>query len=166
VTDQAGKLRLRRRALFIEVIPPPTKRLIPVWAALCDFNVSAEDREHGARAQRESKVDPAQLPGPSALGNSGSGRSACGGEPGDLGRRRHPDIGRLTMARIPRLQRSHPIRLDVPRDVMYWAGTWGLTDQELRDAVAAVGPIPTDVAAYLGQPLEGEYLGGRFPRRD
>jgi hypothetical protein len=57
------------------------------------------------------------------------------------------------------------IRLDVPRDVMYWAGLWGLTDQELRDGVAAVGPLAADVAAYLGQPLEGEDHGSPF-RKD
>lgn len=63
-----------------------------------------------------------------------------------------------------RLQRQNRIHLDAPRDVLYWTGLWGLTDQELRDAVAAVGPIAADVAAYLGRPLEGEDLGHGFPR--
>ena len=54
-----------------------------------------------------------------------------------------------------RLQRHDPIRLSDPREVMYWTGTWGLTNQELHDAVAAVGPMAADVAAHIGQPLEG-----------
>jgi hypothetical protein len=54
--------------------------------------------------------------------------------------------------------RRDRIRLEVPRDTIYWAGLWGLTDQELRDAVAAVGPMAADVAAYLGQPVKGEDL--------
>jgi hypothetical protein len=37
---------------------------------------------------------------------------------------------------------------------MYWAGLWGLTDQELRDAVGAAGPVPADVAVHIGQPLD------------
>jgi hypothetical protein len=55
----------------------------------------------------------------------------------------------------------HRDRIDIesPRDVFYWAGTWGLSDQELRDAVAAVGPMAADVAEHLGQPLMGEDLG-------
>ena len=56
--------------------------------------------------------------------------------------------------RIRRLERRHRIRLHVPLDVIHWAGNWGITDQELRDAIAAVGPIAEDVAAHLGQPLE------------
>jgi hypothetical protein len=55
---------------------------------------------------------------------------------------------------ISRITRHHA-RIDIynSRDVMYWTGLWGLTDQELRDAVAAVGPEPGDVAAHIGQPL-------------
>ncbi len=52
-------------------------------------------------------------------------------------------------------QRRDRIHLDDPRDVFFWTALWGLTDQELRDAVMAVGPVPADVAAHLGQPLEG-----------
>ena len=62
--------------------------------------------------------------------------------------------------RIERSRRDN-IRLNVPRDVMYWAGLWGLTDQELRDAVAAVGPNAGDVADYLGQTVEGKNLGDK-----
>jgi hypothetical protein len=47
------------------------------------------------------------------------------------------------------------IRLDAPREVLYWTGLWGLADQELRDAVAAVGTRAADVAAYLGMPIKG-----------
>jgi hypothetical protein len=50
-------------------------------------------------------------------------------------------------------RRLGPIDISKPRDVMYWAGLWGLADQELRDAVAAVGTVPADVAAHIGQPL-------------
>jgi hypothetical protein len=53
-----------------------------------------------------------------------------------------------------RRNRRHE-RIDISnfRDVMYWAGLWGLADQELFDAVAAVGPVPADVAAHIGQPI-------------
>lgn len=50
------------------------------------------------------------------------------------------------------------IEVHDPRDFMFWAGTWALTDQELRDAIAAVGTAIEDVAAYLGQPIEGRPL--------
>ena len=50
------------------------------------------------------------------------------------------------------------INLCDPRDVIFWAGTWGLTDQELADAVAAVGPVIQDVAAHLGEPIEEDPL--------
>jgi hypothetical protein len=56
---------------------------------------------------------------------------------------------------IWRMQRHDRIRLEAPRDVMYWTGMWGLTDQELRDAVAAVGPRAADVATHIGRPLAG-----------
>ena len=65
---------------------------------------------------------------------------------------------------------SHVIRLDGPRDFIRWAGRWGITDQELLDAVAAVGPLAADVATYLGLPVEGQDLrkgpGGRGDRTD
>lgn len=48
------------------------------------------------------------------------------------------------------------IDLSSPRDVFHWTATWGMSDQELRDAVAAAGSKVIDVAAYLGQPVEGE----------
>ncbi len=51
------------------------------------------------------------------------------------------------------MQRHARVDISNPRDVMYWAGLWGLADQELYDAVAAVGPVPADVAAHIGQPL-------------
>ncbi len=52
-----------------------------------------------------------------------------------------------------RTRRYRAIDISNTRDVMYWAGLWGLTDQELRDAVVAAGTDPTDVAAHIGQPL-------------
>ena len=51
------------------------------------------------------------------------------------------------------MRRQGIICIDDPRDVMYWTGIWGLTDQELRDAVAAVGLMAPDVAAHVGQPV-------------
>jgi hypothetical protein len=63
---------------------------------------------------------------------------------------------------ITRPPRRDTVRVDVQSDVLYWTGLWGLTDRELREAVAAAGPIATDVAAYLGQPLEGEDLSSVF----
>ena len=51
---------------------------------------------------------------------------------------------------------SDRIRLEVPGDVRYWAGLWGITDDELRDAIAEVGPIAGDVAVHLNKPLEDE----------
>ncbi|RYD48836.1 MAG: DUF3606 domain-containing protein [Verrucomicrobiaceae bacterium] len=59
------------------------------------------------------------------------------------------------MRRFPGHQRL-AIDIQNPRDLMFWAGTWALTDQELLDAIAAVGTLIEDVAAYLGQPVEGE----------
>lgn len=53
----------------------------------------------------------------------------------------------------PKYRRHERIFMDQPRDVLYWTGLWGLTDQELSDAVAAVGPMAADVAAHLGQSL-------------
>jgi hypothetical protein len=50
---------------------------------------------------------------------------------------------------------SDSIRLEHRGDVRYWAGLWGLTDQQLRDAVAIAGPIASEVASYLGQPIAG-----------
>jgi hypothetical protein len=61
---------------------------------------AAEDREHGNWTYWDGKVDPTHLAGPSALGQSAWGRSASGGDLGDLGRHRHPDGSRLTTARI------------------------------------------------------------------
>jgi hypothetical protein len=63
-----------------------------------------------------------------------------------------------------RPQHRDRIDLGVPRDVLYWTGLWGLTDQELRDAVAAVGSVAADVAAHLGKPLRNEDLSRRGPR--
>jgi hypothetical protein len=57
---------------------------------------SRKDREHGSGAHQETKVDPANLPGPTTLDESGSG-----GELGDLLGRRHPEDTRLTTARMP-----------------------------------------------------------------
>jgi hypothetical protein len=51
------------------------------------------------------------------------------------------------------MQRHAQIDISNPRDVLYWTGLWGLADQELCDAVAAVGSVPADVAAHIGQPL-------------
>ena len=55
-------------------------------------------------------------------------------------------------------RRRLAIDIHNPRDSMFWAGTWALTDQELRDAISVVGTAIEDVAAYLGQPIEGRPL--------
>ena len=73
-----------------------------------------------------------------------------------------PLVGRVRIER----SRRDTIRLNVRRDVMYWAGTWGLTDKELHDAVAAVGPNAGDVADHLGQTVEGKNLRGKLPPSD
>jgi hypothetical protein len=47
-----------------------------------------------------------------------------------------------------------------PKDMRFWAGVWGLSDQELIAAVGAAGPNPGDVAAHIGQPLGENWLLG------
>jgi hypothetical protein len=42
------------------------------------------------------------------------------------------------------------IRIDQIRDVRYWAGRFGVTEQELRDAVVKVGTLVRDVKSELG----------------
>jgi hypothetical protein len=61
-------------------------------------------------------------------------------------------------------RQKRPIDMGNARDVLYWAGLWGLTDQELFNLVAAVGPIPADVGAYIGQPLASDDRTVRSPR--
>ena len=56
------------------------------------------------------------------------------------------------------------IRLNVPGDVRFWAGLWGLSDGDLHRAVAEVGPIAADVAAHLGQPESLSELDARAVR--
>ncbi len=34
-------------------------------------------------------------------------------------------------------------------EVTYWTGKYGCTEQQLRDAVTAVGPMAADVEAHL-----------------
>lgn len=38
-------------------------------------------------------------------------------------------------------------------EVRYWTGKWGVTEQQLRDAVARVGVMAADVARALGKSL-------------
>lgn len=63
-------------------------------------------------------------------------------------------VGEVIMRQFPPRRRTE-IDVSSPRDLMFWAGTWALTDQELADAIAAVGTVIADVAAFLGQPIEG-----------
>jgi hypothetical protein len=65
----------------------------------------------------------------------------------------HP--GTVMESRHHAVRTQRPIDIDNARDVLFWTGLWGLTDQELFDAVAAVGPSPEKVANHLGQPLSG-----------
>ncbi len=37
-------------------------------------------------------------------------------------------------------------------EVEYWTKKWGITKQQLLDAVRAVGVLTKDVARYLGKP--------------
>lgn len=62
------------------------------------------------------------------------------------------------MPRAPRPYRYSRIDIDDRRNVMYWAGLWGLADKELLSAVAAAGPVAADVAAHLKQDLGGRPL--------
>jgi hypothetical protein len=36
-------------------------------------------------------------------------------------------------------------------ELEYWANKWGISAERVRDAVAAVGPMVTDVAKRLGK---------------
>lgn len=58
------------------------------------------------------------------------------------------------MRQLPERRRTE-IDLGDPHDLMFWPGTWALIDKELVDSTAAVGPAIVDVAAFLGQPIEG-----------
>ncbi|MBN8727705.1 MAG: DUF3606 domain-containing protein [Xanthomonadales bacterium] len=45
------------------------------------------------------------------------------------------------------------LRVNVNEDheVRYWTGKWGVTEQQLRDAVKRVGPMAKDVERALGK---------------
>lgn len=45
------------------------------------------------------------------------------------------------------------VNIHEPWEVEYWTKKWGITHQQLRTAVAAVGPAAAAVARYLGKPL-------------
>jgi hypothetical protein len=95
--------------------------------------------------------------------NADENRKAALDRAGD-GAQRKGTLLNSPIAKFGRPRRDR-ICLEAHRDVMFWAGLWGLSDQELHDAVAAVGPMAADVAAYLGVPLQGEDLC-RVPRQN
>lgn len=44
------------------------------------------------------------------------------------------------------------INVHEPYELRDWSKKFGVTPEELRDAVRAVGPMVKDVAKYLGRP--------------
>ena len=46
-------------------------------------------------------------------------------------------------------QDRNPIAMD--RDVQYWANKFGVTADELKEAVSKVGPMARDVSAYFSR---------------
>ena len=52
------------------------------------------------------------------------------------------------------------INVNEPHEVRYWTETLGVTEAQLRSAVAAAGVEVKDVRVYLGKPLvAGESVG-------
>ncbi len=49
-------------------------------------------------------------------------------------------------------QDAAKINIHEPWEVEYWTKKWGITKQQLIDAVRAVGVQTKDVARYLGKP--------------
>lgn len=45
------------------------------------------------------------------------------------------------------------VNIHEPWEVDYWTSKWGVTAQQLRTAVSAVGVQAADVARYLGKSL-------------
>jgi hypothetical protein len=43
------------------------------------------------------------------------------------------------------------ININQPHEVVYWTKTLGVSEQRLREAVGAVGPMVKDVKKYLGK---------------
>lgn len=43
------------------------------------------------------------------------------------------------------------INVNEPYEVKYWCSQFGVTEQRLREAVKAVGPMVADVKRYLGK---------------
>ncbi len=62
---------------------------------------------------------------------------------------------------------GHRIDLQSHQDVKYWCGKLHCTAYQLRDAVKQVGPLPSNVEAYLRQRSDGlhniELPAGRRP---
>lgn len=49
-------------------------------------------------------------------------------------------------------QDSGRVNVNERHELAYWTKKWGVTEQELRDAVARAGPLAKDVARQLGKP--------------
>ncbi len=62
---------------------------------------------------------------------------------------------------------GHSIDIQDRADVHYWCGKLNCTAYQLRDAVRQVGPLPSNVEAYLRQRSDGlhniELPAGRRP---
>jgi len=43
------------------------------------------------------------------------------------------------------------VNVNEPHEVRYWTEKWGVTEQQLRDAVKRAGVMVKDVAAALGK---------------
>ena len=43
------------------------------------------------------------------------------------------------------------VNVNEPHEVRYWSEKWGVTEQQLRDAVNRAGVMVTDVAKALGK---------------
>ena len=54
---------------------------------------------------------------------------------------------------LKRRQPEDPNKINVNQswEISYWTDELGVSEQKLRDAVAAVGPLVKDVKKYLGK---------------
>jgi Protein of unknown function (DUF3606) len=71
---------------------------------------------------------------------------------GSWGREGHPGARGMTMGKRPKKRDySDKTRIDMsqPYQVAYWKQRFGVSDQELEDAVRAVGTSVTKIEAYL-----------------
>ncbi|MCG8422210.1 MAG: DUF3606 domain-containing protein [Proteobacteria bacterium] len=56
------------------------------------------------------------------------------------------------MADDLKIKRPHDatkVNVNQPHEVRYWCDKWGITERQLRDAVAAVGVYVDEIVKYL-----------------